>query len=96
MGYWLLGMALPVLHSTAVYVPAWIFGLGEFARILRLLNAALSAGLYFPLYLAAAGEELGCPGVLVPNLAHVADAKLSRSARRSLDHVALSKHIAVR
>ena len=75
--YWLLAMALPVIYCAAVYVPVWIFGLGEFAGISRLGRAVLSAGLYFPIYLlAATGEEVGWRGVLVPNLARCADARL--------------------
>jgi membrane protease YdiL (CAAX protease family) len=75
--YWLLALALPVIYSAAVYVPVWIFGLGGFAGVSRLGAAVLSTGLHFPLALfAAAGEEVGWRGVLVPNLARVADARL--------------------
>jgi uncharacterized protein len=75
--YWLLAAALPVIYCAAVYVPVWIFGLGNFAGVSRLGAALLSAGLHFPIaLLAAAGEELGWRGVLVPNLARVAGARL--------------------
>jgi membrane protease YdiL (CAAX protease family) len=80
--YWLLAIALPVISCAAVYVPSWFFGswvlgLGGFAGVSRLGSAVLSAGLHFPLYLfAATGEELGWRGVLVPNLARFADARV--------------------
>jgi uncharacterized protein len=75
--YWLLAAALPVIYCAAVYVPVWIFGLGGFAGASRLGGVVLSAGVYFPFYmLAATGEEVGWRGVLVPNLARFADARL--------------------
>jgi membrane protease YdiL (CAAX protease family) len=77
LDYWILAMALPVIYGAAVYVPVWVFGLGEFAGVSGLGVAVLSAALHFPLALfAAAGEEIGWRGVLVPNLARVADARL--------------------
>jgi uncharacterized protein len=75
--YWLIAAALPAVYGLAVYVPVWILGLGEFAGLSRLEGAVLSAGLHLPLYLLAAmGEEVGWRGVLVPNLARTADARL--------------------
>jgi membrane protease YdiL (CAAX protease family) len=76
-GYWILALALPIVYGVATYVPVWIFGLGGFAGASRLWIAVLSTAVHFPPALfAAAGEEIGWRGVLVPNLARVADARV--------------------
>jgi uncharacterized protein len=77
LAYWLPAVWLPTIYCMAVYVPVWVLGLGGFAGISKLGRFILSAGVHFPLYLfAATGEELGWRGVLVPNMARIADARL--------------------
>ncbi len=74
--YLLIALALPISYGIAVYLPVWALQLGEFAGASMLLVAVLSAVWHLPLHLFfAAGEELGWRGVLVPNLASVADAR---------------------
>jgi membrane protease YdiL (CAAX protease family) len=74
--YMFFALVLPVAYGAAVYVPVWVFQLGWFAGAPMLWAATLSAVLRLPLHLfVAAGEELGWRGVLVPNLARIADAR---------------------
>ena len=74
--YVILALTLPIVYGVAVYVPVWTFQLGRFAGASMLRAAIVSAVIHSPLHLlAAAGEELGWRGVLVPNLARTADAK---------------------
>jgi membrane protease YdiL (CAAX protease family) len=74
--YMLLALTLPIAYGSAIYVPVWVLQLGGFAGVPMLWIAILSAVLRLPLHLfVAAGEELGWRGVLVPNLAQIADAR---------------------
>jgi len=70
----ILALAIPVTYCTAIYVPAWVLGLGGFAGTAALWAAMQSAVIHLPLrLLVAAGEEFGWRGVLVPNLARTVD-----------------------
>jgi uncharacterized protein len=72
--YMLIALVLPVSYGIAVYVPVWVLPVGRFSGVPILAAAVLSAGLHLSMHLFfAAGEELGWRGVLVPNLARVAD-----------------------
>jgi uncharacterized protein len=74
--YLLLAAALPFVIGAAIYLPVWILGFGRFGGMTLLTSAMQSALIHFPLHLfAAAGEELGWRGVLVPNLARTAGSK---------------------
>jgi membrane protease YdiL (CAAX protease family) len=74
--YTFLALAVPFATGGAVYLPVWMFGLGGFGGAAALGPTALSALMHVPVYLlAAAGEELGWRGVLVPNLARTAGSK---------------------
>lgn len=74
--YLLLAATLPFVIGATVYLPVWILGLGRFGGMTLLIAAMQSALIHFPLHLfAAAGEELGWRGVLVPNLARTAGSK---------------------
>jgi membrane protease YdiL (CAAX protease family) len=71
-----LAAALPFAIGAAIYLPVWFLGLGRFGGTTLLISAAQSALVHFPLHLfAAAGEELGWRGVLVPNLARTSGGK---------------------
>lgn len=75
--YVLVALMLPFVYGAVVYVPVWLLQLGGFAGIALLGSAVPSALLHFPLHLfAAAGEEFGWRGVLVPNLARIAGSKV--------------------
>jgi membrane protease YdiL (CAAX protease family) len=74
--YTFLAMAVPFATGGAIYLPVWILELGGFGGTASLGSATLSALIHFPMHLfAAAGEELGWRGVLVPNLARTAGSK---------------------
>ena len=74
--YMFLATAVPFATGGAVYLPVWILALGGFGGTASLGSATLSALMHFPMHLfAAAGEELGWRGVLVPNLARTAGSK---------------------
>jgi uncharacterized protein len=74
--YMFLAAALPFAIGAAIYLPVWFLGLGRFGGTALLTFAAQSALAHFPLHLfAAAGEELGWRGVLVPNLARTSGSK---------------------
>ncbi len=74
--YLILAASVPLAYCTAIYVPVWIFGLGQFGGGEVLFAGLLSALSGLPLHLFfAAGEEIGWRGVLVPNLARAAGFK---------------------
>jgi uncharacterized protein len=74
--YMFLAAALPFAIGAAIYLPVWCSGLGRFSGTALLASAAQSALVHFPVHLfAAAGEELGWRGVLVPNLARTSGSK---------------------
>jgi membrane protease YdiL (CAAX protease family) len=71
--YLVLGSAIPVAYCAAIYVPVWLFAPWTFAGTAALSAGAAASLFHLPRSLfAAAGEELGWRGVLVPNLATVA------------------------
>ncbi len=75
--YVFLALTLPFVFGAVVYVPVWLLELGGFAGAALLGSAVPSALLHFPLHLfAAAGEEFGWRGVLVPNLARISGSKV--------------------
>ncbi len=74
--YVILAATLPLAIGAVIYLPVWSSGLGRFGGTALLVAAVQSALIHFPLHLfAAAGEEFGWRGVLVPNLARTASSK---------------------
>lgn len=68
--YFIVAAAVPIIYCILIYVPAWLFGLGEFRGGWYFLTRLFLLLPHLPLSLLfAAGEELGWRGVLVPNLA---------------------------
>ena len=74
--YLILAASVPPAYCTAIYLPVWVFGLGQFSGSAVLFAGLLSALSHLPLHMFfAAGEEIGWRGVLVPNLARAAGFK---------------------
>lgn len=68
--YVIIATAVPLAYCLAIYVPVWLFKLGDFRGGSYFLGRMLVAVFHLPLsLLLAAGEEIGWRGVLVPNLA---------------------------
>jgi membrane protease YdiL (CAAX protease family) len=70
--YLLLGAMIPLLYAAVIYGMAWLTGLGRFrmqspVRIVVLASLGLVVACW-----AAAGEEIGWRGFLVPELAKIA------------------------
>ncbi len=71
--YLVLGGAIPVIYCAAIYLPVWFLAPSTFAGTTALSTGIAACLVHLPRNLfAAAGEELGWRGVLVPNLAIVA------------------------
>jgi len=71
--YVIVGCIVPLAYCAAIYLPLWLLAPWTFAGMTVLSAGILSCVVHLPLsFFAAAGEEIGWRGVLVPNLAHVA------------------------
>jgi uncharacterized protein len=75
--YLIVGCIVPLVYCAAIYLPVWLLAPWTFAGPIALSNGVASGFVHLPLSLfAAAGEEIGWRGVLVPNLARVASPAL--------------------
>jgi membrane protease YdiL (CAAX protease family) len=75
--FMILGCAVPIVYCAAIYLPVWLFTPWAFAGTSALAAGIVSSLIHLPRAIfAAAGEELGWRGVLVPNLALVASPAL--------------------
>jgi membrane protease YdiL (CAAX protease family) len=71
--YLIAGCAVPIIYCVAIYLPVWLLAPQTFEGATMLLIGTGSCLIHLPRSLfAAAGEELGWRGVLVPNLSLVA------------------------
>ncbi len=71
--YLIIGCAVPLAYCVAIYLPLWLIASVTFAGPRTLTAGVVSGFVHLPRNLfAAAGEELGWRGVLVPSLALLA------------------------
>jgi uncharacterized protein len=70
--YFAIACSLPFAYWSAIYLPAWLFGLASFRGLPIILYAIASSVAHLPNHLAlAAGEEIGWRGALTPSLARL-------------------------
>jgi membrane protease YdiL (CAAX protease family) len=76
--YLVIAAVVPLVCDLAVYGAVWVSGIGGFRGVEYFLTRLAIAPLRLPMHLlAAAGEEIGWRGVLVPNVARTSGLAVS-------------------